>query len=136
THPDRVIAGGDPDLLSQNALEEIQRVCDQLEIPLDFVPRLIGMSAPQKVRTEPAIEPQKFAPVNFSLPRYFQFKRLFDIIGAMVLMLVLLPHLVLASTLALLDVGRPVLFWQQRLGLRGRPFVLTRFALCERRSIG
>src|SRR5262245_57698159 len=123
-HTDRVIVGGEPDLLSQNALEEIQRVCDQLEIPLDFVPRLIGMSAPQKVRTEAVIEPQKFAPANFSLPRYFQFKRLFDIIGAMVLMLVLLPHLVLASTLALLDVGRPVLFWQQRVGLRGRPFVL------------
>jgi lipopolysaccharide/colanic/teichoic acid biosynthesis glycosyltransferase len=58
------------------------------------------------------------------LPTYFQFKRLFDIVAALVLIVVLLPHFIVVSALALLDVGRPVMFWQQRTGLRGRPFVL------------
>ena len=34
------------------------------------------------------------------------------------------PFLLLAGGLALLDVGWPILFWQQRLGARGRPFVI------------
>jgi lipopolysaccharide/colanic/teichoic acid biosynthesis glycosyltransferase len=123
-HTDRVIVGGEPDLLSEDALGEIQRVCDELEIPLDFVPQLIGLSALQAAKSQGAVEMREIAAPNFSLPTYFQFKRLFDIVAALVLIVVLLPHFLVVSALALLDVGRPVMFWQQRTGLRGRPFVL------------
>jgi lipopolysaccharide/colanic/teichoic acid biosynthesis glycosyltransferase len=123
-HTDRVIVGGEPDLLSENALGEIQRVCDELEIPLDFVPQLIGLSALQAAQPQGAVEMRDIAARDFSLPTYFRFKRLFDIVAALALIVVLSPHFILVSALALLDVGRPVLFWQQRTGLRGRPFVL------------
>src|SRR5262245_23929177 len=122
-HTDRVIVGGEPDLLSENALGEIQRVCDELEIPLDFVPHLIGLNALQATKPQAAVLRDIAAP-DFSLPTYFRFKRVFDIVAALVLIVVLLPHLIVVSALALLDVGRPVLSWQQRTGLRGRPFVL------------
>src|SRR5476651_314435 len=39
----------------------------------------------------------------------------------------LLPMLLVVSAMALADVGSPVLFWQQRLGLRGRNFLLYKF---------
>ena len=123
-HTDRVIVGGEPDLLSENALGEIQRVCDELEIPLDFVPQLIGLSALQAAKSQGAVEMREISAPDFSLPTYFRFKRLFDVVAALVLIVVLLPHFLVVSALALLDVGRPVMFWQQRTGLRGRPFVL------------
>src|SRR5262249_20349482 len=40
----RVIVGGDTNLLSAEGLEQIHRVCERLEIRLDFVPELIGLS--------------------------------------------------------------------------------------------
>jgi lipopolysaccharide/colanic/teichoic acid biosynthesis glycosyltransferase len=123
-HTHRVIVGGEPNILSESELGEIQRACAQLEIPLDFVPRLIGLSALRPATTQAAPEKRGVAPPDLPLPKYFKFKRLFDVVAALVLILILLPHLVLASTLALLDVGRPVLFWQQRIGMHGRRFVL------------
>src|SRR5271166_5051368 len=42
---DRVVIGGDEDLLSEEALLEVQRVCAQRQIPLDFVPKLVGLTA-------------------------------------------------------------------------------------------
>ena len=40
----RVIVGGEADLLSEDALVELQSTCDRREIRLDFVPRLIGLN--------------------------------------------------------------------------------------------
>ena len=37
------------------------------------------------------------------------------------------PLLVLAGVLVLLDVGPPVFFWQERLGRKGRPFLIYKF---------
>src|SRR5205085_10936693 len=39
---DRIVAGGESDILSDGALEEIQRVCVQRNLDLEFVPRLFG----------------------------------------------------------------------------------------------
>src|SRR5207253_1802224 len=55
---------------------------------------------------------------------YHRFKRLFDAVTALILILWLLPLLIFAAILAFLDVGSPVLFWQQRLGQGGREFQL------------
>ncbi|MBE7940350.1 MULTISPECIES: sugar transferase [Ramlibacter] len=54
-------------------------------------------------------------------------KRLLDVLGA-ALALVLLSPLMLGAALAIaLESGRPVLFRQQRLGLRGQPFEILKF---------
>jgi lipopolysaccharide/colanic/teichoic acid biosynthesis glycosyltransferase len=37
------------------------------------------------------------------------------------------PLLVLAGVLVLLDVGPPIFFWQERLGRKGRPFLIYKF---------
>ena len=40
---DRVIVGGETDLLSAAAFTEVRRVCEQRDLRLDFVPQLIGL---------------------------------------------------------------------------------------------
>src|SRR5215813_8269129 len=51
----RVIVGGDGDLLSAGELEGIHRVCERLEIKLDFVPELIGLSELETPPIETAV---------------------------------------------------------------------------------
>jgi lipopolysaccharide/colanic/teichoic acid biosynthesis glycosyltransferase len=54
-------------------------------------------------------------------------KRIVDLFGAVFLGLMLTPIVVLVSVIVALDVGFPVIFWQQRPGLYGRPFKLYKF---------
>jgi lipopolysaccharide/colanic/teichoic acid biosynthesis glycosyltransferase len=53
---------------------------------------------------------------------YWAVKRCLDILGAVTLILLLAPIMAIAALMVLLDLGGPVLFWQQRPGLAGRPF--------------
>jgi lipopolysaccharide/colanic/teichoic acid biosynthesis glycosyltransferase len=55
---------------------------------------------------------------------YWTLKRGLDMVAALGLIVLLAPVMLLVMLLALVDVGRPVVFWQQRPGLGGRPFRL------------
>lgn len=54
-------------------------------------------------------------------------KRLFDVLVSALLLLLLLPVLVVLAVLVLTRLGRPVLFRQERAGLRGKPFFILKF---------
>src|SRR5262249_17512295 len=63
----------------------------------------------------------------FTLPSYFVLKRWIDVVGSLVLIALFSPVLVLGCVLTLLDVGLPLLFWQERVGRNGRPFLIYKF---------
>lgn len=54
-------------------------------------------------------------------------KRVFDIVVASLLLVVLSPVLLAVAVLVRLKLGSPVLFRQERPGLHGRPFLMTKF---------
>ena len=54
-------------------------------------------------------------------------KRLFDIAGAVAGIVVFAPIMAVVAAAVLIDDGRPVLFPQERLGYRRRPFVIWKF---------
>lgn len=54
-------------------------------------------------------------------------KRIFDLLTVLLLLPVLVPVMGLLALCVALKLGRPVLFRQQRPGLRGRPFELRKF---------
>jgi lipopolysaccharide/colanic/teichoic acid biosynthesis glycosyltransferase len=58
---------------------------------------------------------------------YGQVKRIVDVCGASILFVALTPIITLVGLLVALDVGFPLLFWQQRPGRYGRPFKLYKF---------
>jgi len=125
---DRVVIGGNEDLLPEETLGEVQRVCTQRGIPLDFVPKLVGLTALER---RPAPKPETtikettsgVAPSTVQSP-YFRWKHAVDFVAAATILALYAPFLILAGGLALVDVGWPIVFWQQRLGARGRPFVI------------
>ena len=55
---------------------------------------------------------------------YWKIKRALDFVGAVVLLVAMAPLMLFAGALVVLDVGWPVVFWQQRPGLGGRQFRL------------
>jgi lipopolysaccharide/colanic/teichoic acid biosynthesis glycosyltransferase len=54
-------------------------------------------------------------------------KRIIDVFGAALLIFTLTPVAVVVAFIVTLDVGFPLIFWQQRPGLYGRPFKLYKF---------
>ena len=64
--------------------------------------------------------------VNF-VRKSFRLKRIVDGFGAVFLILTLAPVTVLVAFIVALDVGFPLIFWQQRPGLYGRPFKMYKF---------
>ena len=59
--------------------------------------------------------------------RYWAAKRAFDSLAALALLFLCSPLIVIAAVLVAFSIGSPVLFWQQRPGLGGRPFRLYKF---------
>jgi len=125
-HTDRVIVGGEESLLPTAELEEIRRVCEQSKIKLEFLPQLIGLNGLKTTPIQLAVERKDALKPPLVSP-YLRRKRYVDFVVALILLLFLFPFFAIASLLALLDVGPPVLFWQQRLGLHGRTFLLYKF---------
>ena len=101
-------------------------------IRLEFIAERLGLHGPPQA-TEPSVS-ARGDPVAFSIADaelaamarrpYWKIKRALDFVGALVLLLVMAPLMGFASLLVVLDVGWPVVFWQQRPGLGGRQFRL------------
>jgi len=121
---DRVVIAGDADFMSPAVLQEIRRVCKQRQVDLSFLPRMIGVTE-QKVTNVAAIS-QPVRP-SFALPSFFWLKRWIDVVGSLILIVLLFPILMIAGVLVLLEVGRPILFWQARMGWKGRSFLIYKF---------
>jgi lipopolysaccharide/colanic/teichoic acid biosynthesis glycosyltransferase len=80
----------------------------------------------------PKQDPQKFeisasALQKISGRRYWAIKRAIDFFCAAVLLLLLSPLMLITAFLVAASLGVPILFWQQRPGLGGRPFRLYKF---------
>jgi lipopolysaccharide/colanic/teichoic acid biosynthesis glycosyltransferase len=58
-------------------------------------------------------------------------KRLFDLIVAGLAAVIFSPLLLVLALLVRLNIGSPVLFWQERPGYKGRPFKIVKFRTME-----
>lgn len=76
------------------------------------------MPAPQTVIASPRSAPRR----PYDLP-----KRLLDIVGAVVLLVLTAPLMAVVALLVATSLGQPVLFRQARAGRDGAPFVLVKF---------
>jgi lipopolysaccharide/colanic/teichoic acid biosynthesis glycosyltransferase len=122
-HIDRVILAGDSDLLSAAALHDVERVCKKQHLSLSFLPRMLGLTEPARSDLN-VVRSMEVAPET---GLYLRVKRVIDVVGSLSLMLLLSPIFIVATLLVWIDVGSPVLFWQERTGWRGRPFLIYKY---------
>jgi lipopolysaccharide/colanic/teichoic acid biosynthesis glycosyltransferase len=120
---DRVVFAGDTDLLSAAALHDVERVCKKRQIELSYLPRMLGL-------TEQAPSDLKVVVETDTGPKrqlFLRLKRSIDVVGSLGLIILLLPLFAVLTLLVLCDVGSPVLFWQERTGRRGVPFLIYKY---------
>jgi lipopolysaccharide/colanic/teichoic acid biosynthesis glycosyltransferase len=124
---DRIVIAGEVDFLSAPVLHEVERICQKRQIELTFLPRMIGVSERRPSNAPAIISESVESGPSFAPPPIFRLKRWVDIVGSLVLIALFFPFLVLAGVLVLLDVGPPIFFWQERLGWKGRSFLIYKF---------
>jgi lipopolysaccharide/colanic/teichoic acid biosynthesis glycosyltransferase len=122
----RVVIAGEADLLTPIVLREVERICQRQRINVSFVPRMVGLTD-RGAADVTVTSPPEAAKPPFPLPSYVRFKRPIDIIGSLVLLVLLTPLWAVAALLVIIDVGLPVLFWQERVGWHGRSFLIYKF---------
>jgi lipopolysaccharide/colanic/teichoic acid biosynthesis glycosyltransferase len=123
---DEVIVSNGETQLARPILTKLRKICDKNEIELSFMPQIFHASLGRTCESKVVPAQSKQAP-PFPIPRYFGVKRFLDFVFALVLIVVLSPLFLCASTSVLLDVGTPLLFWQRRLGQGGRGFQIYKF---------
>jgi lipopolysaccharide/colanic/teichoic acid biosynthesis glycosyltransferase len=117
---DRIVVAGTPDSMRPETRAAISRLSMKYGTEIEYL----------SITLEPAqrtAEPRPAVPLPAFRPIYAFAKRTFDIIGSATLILVLSPVFLVVAALVLLDVGRPLLFWQERPGRGGVPFRLYKF---------
>ncbi|ADY27697.1 exopolysaccharide biosynthesis polyprenyl glycosylphosphotransferase (plasmid) [Deinococcus proteolyticus MRP] len=65
---------------------------------------------------------------------YLPWKRFFDVFFTLVSLPVLLPLMAVVAAVVYFNSGRPILFWQERVGRGGQPFQLVKFRTMTRDS--
>jgi lipopolysaccharide/colanic/teichoic acid biosynthesis glycosyltransferase len=130
---DYVVVGAEaPEDFSGSTLQEIQRVCQERDSKVMFVPALFSLDPAKRKPGQTLARPKSasasvpsVASVSTAVPSvYFRSRRLIDFLTALVLIVATIPLWLLAATIAVFDVGTPVLFWQRRAGQGGRYFHL------------
>jgi lipopolysaccharide/colanic/teichoic acid biosynthesis glycosyltransferase len=129
---DNVVLAAQPDEISADAWAEVQRVCQTLEIGLEILPeRLIARQVPSNAPLKSASNSvaaifARLGDLRLDRP-YWKLKRAIDFVVALIAAIFLLPLTVVVSALVLIDVGAPIVFWQQRVGRNGAPLHLYKF---------
>lgn len=60
-------------------------------------------------------------------PGYLRFRRAVDLVGCIAALILLSPVISIVAAIVALDLGVPVIFWQDRVGLRGRRIRVYKF---------
>jgi lipopolysaccharide/colanic/teichoic acid biosynthesis glycosyltransferase len=120
-------------LKARDALLALER---NSEIRIDWLLERLGFDESANVERSdsgPLLEQDKtlvkFSPKRdaTTLGSYGFVKRALDLTGSALLSLLLAPVILLVGLIVAVDLGVPILFWQQRPGRGGRPFKLYKF---------
>ena len=101
----------------------IERVCKDKDLKVSFLADDLGIEF-----DTPAAEAEGAARVASPISsNYFRLKRGCELVFAIVLLALLAPFLLILVAAIMFDVGWPVVFWQKRVGLHGRPLLVYKF---------
>lgn len=122
-------------MLSAVARQALLDVEQAGQIPVEYLAESMGLEAhlPAAASSSTAGRPRHAFVIDetqlaaLAARPYWRVKRAIDIVVALAGLIVLFPVMALAAVLVALDVRLPVVFAQQRPGLGGRPFRLTKF---------
>jgi lipopolysaccharide/colanic/teichoic acid biosynthesis glycosyltransferase len=140
---DRIVVAAAADELRPRSLETLLEVENSSDILVEFLMERLGFEGARQTRSTVSSQDRDIAPGQrtvasrgrvidadyaTSSEKSFRLeKRIVDAFGAALLVFALSPLVMLVALIVGLDVGFPLIFWQQRPGQYGRPFKLYKF---------
>lgn len=128
---DKIIVSVPEDRLSQEARAQLARLSGHSRIQVKYLAEMLGLSTRAPVEPAPASRELSFTFAQEHLDTwarrpYWRLKRAFDVAVAATLLVITAPVFIVCALLVAVDLGIPVIFWQRRPGLGGRPFHLCK----------
>lgn len=130
---DRIVITQPANQLSEVARAALLDIERTSTISLDFISEWVTGRENAGLAVEAMAGTTRAAPYSSAGSRaiasrpYWRVKRLVDVMGSIMLIVLTLPLQVALALAVAASVGFPFLFWQQRPGLGGRPFRLHKF---------
>jgi lipopolysaccharide/colanic/teichoic acid biosynthesis glycosyltransferase len=127
---DRIVVTDDLKVLSPSAQEALLKLERSSDVQIVWLRELLGFGANPGEILQPAKAEISIENASLFLPpprRYRYPKRLLDLFAASVLLFITAPLFAVIMLLIAIDVGLPVVFWQNRPGRFGRHFKLYKF---------
>jgi lipopolysaccharide/colanic/teichoic acid biosynthesis glycosyltransferase len=123
----KVVVAAHPKELTGKTQTKVLATCEARNVPIEWLHETFSLSretAPESLEL-PSTD-LNFAATVIAKP-YWKIKRLVDVVVALAMLITFAPLTILVAALVLIDVGFPIVFWQQRLGYRGRPLRVYKF---------
>jgi len=140
---DRIVVAIAPYRLQPHSLEALLEVEKSSNVVVQFLSERLGFEDYRQKASLPLDQMLNSVPRQRTVARFREVvdldhtnsttksfrlgKRIVDIVSAAFLLVTVAPLATLIAFMVALDVGFPVIFWQQRPGLHGRPFKLYKF---------
>jgi len=127
----RVVLTGPKENLLKGSWTHLDRVCSARGIALEVLAEKLGLVDVDEGSTvDTRCTPDCPLTAELAMIRarpYWRVKRAFDVILAGLLLVVLTPLFLLNFIAVLLDIGRPTIFWQRRVGRDRKPIFVYKF---------
>jgi lipopolysaccharide/colanic/teichoic acid biosynthesis glycosyltransferase len=129
---DRILVAAPRDDLSVPVRDALSQIQETTTIDVEYLVERMGIQPSPAGSAAPKPKSKETVPLAavdqaFEQLPYQKVKRAVDLVGAAVLLVALAPLFLIVGLLVVADVGLPVVFWQQRPGVQGRPFKLYKF---------
>jgi len=139
---DRIVVATTVDQLQPRSLEILLEIENTSDISVQFLTERLGFEGVAQKPPGLSVQERNSAhgqrviaglgkvieiDQNSALRSFRLEKRIVDVLGAAILIIALSPVAILVAFVVALDVGFPIIFWQQRPGVYGRPFKLYKF---------
>ncbi|MEM7042699.1 MAG: sugar transferase [Pseudomonadota bacterium] len=121
--PDRFVVMDSFKTKSPERFAELEKLAERANISLDVINDSIWVDEGQDAPAKSAADANPL----LSVKRYMRWRRPVEWLVAVMLLVLLSPLFLLVASLCLIDVGRPVFFWQMRPGRRLKPIKLIKF---------
>jgi lipopolysaccharide/colanic/teichoic acid biosynthesis glycosyltransferase len=112
--------------ISGDAWIEITRIAKERSIELDILPERLFLSSPARRSASQVAQVRQELAEGTNRP-IWKLKRVLDVLLSAVVMIAIAPIAAMVAILVLIDVGNPVMFWQQRVGSLGRSLHIYKF---------
>ena len=107
--------------------DEIRRICDEKNVKIEWLYERFAFLSSQVAKQSQLSERVGNRVAIGSGWSYWKLKRVMDIILSLLIMIIISPLAIAVAGLVFIDVGLPIVFWQQRLGRYGRHLHMYKF---------